>query len=74
MEIWYYDRKMKQFQDEETTEDSKYYEIVKIIEDESGSFSTDRHEIIGQNLTQKEAKDKVIELTGLLGGGGGGGD
>lgn len=66
MEIWYYERKMKQFQDEETTPESKHYEIVKIIEDESGAYQTDRHEIVEQNLTEKDAKDKVIELTNLL--------
>lgn len=66
MEIWYYDRKMKQFQNTETTEDSKHFEIVKIIEDDSLSSVSDKHEIVGQNLTQKEAKDKVVELTNLL--------
>lgn len=68
MEIWYYERKMNQFRGEETTEDSKHYEIVKIIEDESAAYKTDSHEIVEQNLTEKEAKDKVIELTSLLDG------
>ena len=63
METWYYERKMKQFDAEETTEASKHYEVVKIIEDESAAFATDRHEIVGQNLTEKEAKEKVLELT-----------
>jgi hypothetical protein len=68
MEIWYYERKMKQFQAEETAEDSRHYEVVKIIEDESAAFATDRHEIVGHNLTEKEAKEKVVELTELLDG------
>lgn len=66
MEIWYYERKMKRFDGDETTEDSEHFEIVKIIEDESAAFATDRHEIVGQNLTEKEAKEKVVELTELL--------
>jgi hypothetical protein len=71
MEIWYYERKMKQFEGEETGAESRHYEVVKIIEDESAAFATDRHEIAGQNLTEQEAKAKVIELTELSAAGGG---
>lgn len=66
MEIWYYERKMRQFQNEETTDESAHFEIVKIIEDDSPGAVSDKHEIVDQNLTEKEAKEKVIELTNLL--------
>ena len=66
MEIWFYERKMRQFDAEETAEDSRHYEIVKIIEDESAAYATDRHEIVEQNLTETEAKAKVAELTAAI--------
>jgi hypothetical protein len=68
MEIWHYSRKMKQFQTEETAEDSKHFEIVKIIEDDAPSAVSDKYEIVEQFLTEKDAKDKASQLDNSSGG------